>query len=564
MRSFFNLLLLLTFVIVLSGSLSYAQEEPESSAVAKSDSTLGIKIISPPNDKRVPEGSLTILGTSTDNENMNCTVYVDWNDLKPFQMAKATGPYGKDDFSSWIFTYSSSYHNIINGTNNLTSKIECQEGSILTSKWNSINVTGVRTEESRSLRSVPNDSVDSVKILPQLSSHVKKVIVNESSEKLIKPAASQKEPVINMMHTNVKLANPVVTIGDSQSIVVKAVDAKSFRQIPGAKVQIRMTDGIKNIEHPGVTDPNGVYNYSWPIDPNSKPGSYKVAVNVTSPGYRPTTHETIFQVQPRELLVQVNISKGTISPGDSQSIVVKAVDAKSFRQIPGAKVQIRMTDGVKNIEHPGVTDSNGVYNYSWPIDPNSKPGSYKVAADVSPAGYRSIIDQANFQIQGHLLAQVNLAKGVINPGDSQAITINVLDAITKQKVSDANVSGIVSGSKKFTTATNANGQAKYTWTISPISGGKAYNVTVDVSHDKYSSLSKSVTFKTGKPMNLLGPSDEDNLGLKLKMQSTPVTSKEQCKKPGPDGQSTCNENSLVKDSKELVAFKESTSSPIFG
>jgi hypothetical protein len=462
MRSFFNLLLLLTFVIVLSGSLSYAQEEPESSAVAKSDSTIGIKIISPPNDKRVPEGSLTILGTSTDNENMNCTVYVDWNDLKPFQMAKATGPYGKNDFSSWIFNYSSSYHNIINGTNDLTSKIECQEGSILTSKWNSINVTGIRTEESRLLRSVPNDSVDSVKILPQLSSHVKKVVVNESSEKLIKPAASQKEPVINMMHTNVKLANPVVTIGDSQSIVVKAVDAKSFRQIPGAKVQIRMTDGVKNIEH------------------------------------------------------------------------------------------------------PGVTDSNGVYNYSWPIDPNSKPGSYKVAADVSPAGYRSIIDQANFQIQGHLLAQVNLAKGVINPGDSQAITINVLDAITKQKVSDANVSGIVSGSKKFTTATNANGQAKYTWTISPISGGKAYNVTVDVSHDKYSSLSKSVTFKTGKPMNLLGPSDEDNLGLKLKMQSTPVTSKEQCKKPGPDGQSTCNENSLVKDSKELVAFKESTSSPIFG
>lgn len=169
MRSFFNLLLLLTFVIVLSGSLSYAQEEPESSAVAKSDSTIGIKIISPPNDKRVPEGSLTILGTSTDNENMNCTVYVDWNDLKPFQMAKATGPYGKNDFSSWIFNYSSSYHNIINGTNDLTSKIECQEGSILTSKWNSINVTGIRTEESRLLRSVPNDSVDSVKILPQLS-----------------------------------------------------------------------------------------------------------------------------------------------------------------------------------------------------------------------------------------------------------------------------------------------------------------------------------------------------------------------------------------------------------
>jgi hypothetical protein len=462
MRSFFNFLLLLTFSIVLSGSLSYAQEAPESTAVTKSDSTLGIKIISPPNDKRVPEGSLTILGTSTDTENMNCTVYVDWNNLKPFQKAKATGPYGKDDFSSWAFTYSSSYHDIKNGTNNLTSKLECQEGSVLTSKWNSINVTGVRTEEPRLLNSVPNESVGSVKILPQLSSQVNQVVVNESSEKFFKPAASQQEPVIKTMHTSVKLANPIVAVGDLQSIVVKAVDAKSFRQIPGANVQIRMTDGIKNIEH------------------------------------------------------------------------------------------------------PGVADSNGVYNYSWPIDPNSKPGSYKVAADVSAVGYRPIIDQANFQIQGHLLAQVNLAKGIVKPGDSQVITINVLDAITKQKVSDANVSGIISGSKKFTTATNANGQAAYRWIISPISGGKSYNVTLDVSHDKYSSLLKSVIFKTGKPMNLLGPSDEDNLGSQLKMHSTPVTDKEQCKEPSPNEQSRCNENSLLPESKGLVAFKESSSAPIFG
>ena len=178
--------------------------------VTKSDSTLGIKIISPPNDKRVPEGSLTILGTSTDTENMNCTVYVDWNNLKPFQKAKATGPYGKDDFSSWAFTYSSSYHDIKNGTNNLTSKLECQEGSVLTTKWNSINVTGVRTEEPRLLNSVSKDSVGSVKILPQLSSHVNQVVVNDTSKKFFKPAASQQEPVINTMHTNVKLANPIV------------------------------------------------------------------------------------------------------------------------------------------------------------------------------------------------------------------------------------------------------------------------------------------------------------------------------------------------------------------
>jgi acyl-CoA-binding protein len=325
-----------------------------------------------------------------------------------------------------------------------------------------------------------------------------------------------------------------------------------------------MTDGIKNIEHPGATDSNGTYKYTWTIDPNSKPGLYKVTVNVTLPGYQPSFHETNFQVQPRQLLVQVNFSKGAISPGDSQSIAVKAVDAKSFKQIPGAKVQVRMTDGIKNIEHPGATDSNGTYKYTWTIDPNSKPGLYKVATDVSAAGYRPIIENSNFQIRGNLLAQVSLAKGLVNPGDSQGITIKILDAVTKQKIANANVSGIISGSKKFLTATNVDGQAAYEWIVSPISGDKSYNITLDVSHDKYSSLSKFVTFKTGKALNLLGPPEQENVGSNLKINPTLVTKKDQCKETSANGQLPCNENSLSPKTNGLVAFRDSTSSRIFG
>src|SRR5688572_23147482 len=103
---------------------------------------MSVKITSPSEGKQIPSGELTISGISSDTQNKNCIVFVDWNDLKPFQKVRAAGPGGIDDFSEWIFTYDSSYHEIIAGNNELTSKITCLGGSKSLTKWNSINVTG--------------------------------------------------------------------------------------------------------------------------------------------------------------------------------------------------------------------------------------------------------------------------------------------------------------------------------------------------------------------------------------------------------------------------------------
>jgi len=41
--------------------------------------SMGIKILSPKSGKEIPDGNLTILGTSTDTEKSNCSVSVDLN-----------------------------------------------------------------------------------------------------------------------------------------------------------------------------------------------------------------------------------------------------------------------------------------------------------------------------------------------------------------------------------------------------------------------------------------------------------------------------------------------------
>jgi hypothetical protein len=123
------------------------QDQQQSIFSLAAPSTTGtlpsIEITSHSSGQQVGVGPLTISGTSSDTPSIDCEVYADWNDNKPFGKAVATGPGGPDDYSKWTFTYGTGYHLIKNGTNNLTSKISCVDEPINSTKWSSINLIGV-------------------------------------------------------------------------------------------------------------------------------------------------------------------------------------------------------------------------------------------------------------------------------------------------------------------------------------------------------------------------------------------------------------------------------------
>ena len=142
-------------------SYLYAQQQQQqeqlqngTATTTSATSAIGVKITSPTKGQQVPVGSLTISGTSKGNATSNdCTVYAMWGHLKPYQKVKPTGLGGTDDYLNWTFTYTSAYHLITNGTNQLTAKISClaspSSSSNLT-KWYSINVTGVQVAAASS------------------------------------------------------------------------------------------------------------------------------------------------------------------------------------------------------------------------------------------------------------------------------------------------------------------------------------------------------------------------------------------------------------------------------
>jgi uncharacterized protein (UPF0333 family) len=119
--------------------------------------SLGVKINYPIANQAVPVGKLNISGSSTDTASEDCNVFVDLNDVKPFQNATATGLGGKGDYSNWTFTYTEKYRLITEGKNELTAKLTCNGNDSVNnngtsnianekSKWYSINVTGIAVQ----------------------------------------------------------------------------------------------------------------------------------------------------------------------------------------------------------------------------------------------------------------------------------------------------------------------------------------------------------------------------------------------------------------------------------
>jgi hypothetical protein len=123
---------------------------------------------------------------------------------------------------------------------------------------------------------------------------------------------------------------------------------------------------------------------------------------------------------------------------------------------------------------------------------------------ASADGYQPAELTGSFEVQKQLLVEASLSKELVIPGDEQTVEVKVVDANTKEIVSGANVLGEIGG-KKFSASTDDSGSIDYTWDTPATSGGNAYKVVLDVSHDGYPKVTKTTSFKMDKPQNLLEP-----------------------------------------------------------
>jgi hypothetical protein len=149
----------LFFLLILACSFLYSNTPllAQTGNMTSPADKIGVKVTYPKANSAVSVGTLVVNGTSTDTSMTDCKVFIDWNDLKPMQNVTPTGPNDANDYSKWSFKYTQAYHLIAEGPNELTSKIVCFNGNTgnTTTKFNSINVTGVKTNASTAPSKMP-------------------------------------------------------------------------------------------------------------------------------------------------------------------------------------------------------------------------------------------------------------------------------------------------------------------------------------------------------------------------------------------------------------------------
>ena len=387
--------------------------------------TIGIKIISPTAGKEIPTGNLTIMGMSSDDENTNCSVSVDWNNLKPFQNAVATGPYGNNDYSTWTYTYSPAYHNIMQGTNELTSKLTCARDGNITTKWYSVNVTGIEYETKHfadetavktntpvntntpmnaNAKSMSANNIAPIegkfKILPQFGTSSLKEIPLDSDRKISSSSDTTKlseipsKPKLSNLLMKVALSRLNITSADPQTINVKVTDAGTLKQIPGANVNMKIIDSKgASVNKSGTTDSLGQYSYSWKADPSLSNGQYKVITSVSRPGYEHASQTSSFQ-KIGQLLVGATLEKSIVKPGESQTINVKVTDFNTLKRIPNALV----SGTINNQKFSTMTDNSGVTSYSWTTSPTGGGNNNNIVLAVSTNGYNPITKSLTYSM----------------------------------------------------------------------------------------------------------------------------------------------------------------------
>lgn len=249
---------------------------------------ISISIESPLSNQQVPVGELKISGTSSDNSSAQCQVYVDWNNLKPYQLATPTGSNGSSDFSTWSFTYTSKYHLIQTGLNDLTSKITClvpPTGPAVT-KWFSINVTGSSSPNQTSNVQLPLPTANNKgpsSASPQTSSPQTETPIDttdtSNSDKIALDLSVEHNPI---------------SAGDRQTVSLTASDPVSGNTLDRVFLRLTIKDPSGDIVK-DYTDNDGKLEPSFRIDEDVT-GAFSVLASASQAGIE-TTKSISFVVQ---------------------------------------------------------------------------------------------------------------------------------------------------------------------------------------------------------------------------------------------------------------------------
>ena len=340
---------------------------------------LSVKITSPVDGKNIPSGELTISGISSDTQDKNCIVFVDWNDMKPFQKVRAAGPGGIDDFSEWIFTFDSRYHEIVTGNNELTAKITCLDGDKPLTKWNSINLTGYKN-------SLFSPNIDKNKTSAESS-------FNQPSLKTILPGSNQ-NTTITADEQN-KTSSQLTNVSDTgvEMVIPNESSDNTTDSIPA-----NLTNSKSN--QPSLGNPR--------IDLDEQPDRTVDEQYDNQTIVSPADNQTIVSPADNQTIVSPADNQTIVSPADNQTIVSPA-DNQTIVSPADNQTIVSPADNqtiVSPADNQTIVSPADNQTIVSPADNQTIVSPADNQTIVSPADNQTIVSPADNQLDGSVVDQL--------------------------------------------------------------------------------------------------------------------------------------------------------------
>jgi hypothetical protein len=287
-------------------------------------SGLDVKITFPPPRQQLPiNDSLTIFGTASySGMSGHCTVYASLNNLG-FHKVVAVGP-AKQNFSSWIFTFSGNDLASTSGINKIAAKLSCKASQGNVTAYYISNYTGTLPRKVADLSPFRNSSELSgskFKVNSQINSHnnyvpglplsLPSLFLGNNNNLNVRNV-----PVARQLGVMVEVSKNPISWGDIQTVKNFVFDPHSNRPIPSALITGSLT-------RPGImtgstkdfsiqSDNSGLASYSWIIsDNNQNSAVLSLTEHVYSNGYNSTTTTTKFTVMPEGKKIETHSSNST-------------------------------------------------------------------------------------------------------------------------------------------------------------------------------------------------------------------------------------------------------------
>jgi hypothetical protein len=303
-------------------------------------------------------------------------------------------------------------------------------------------------------------------------------------------------PILSVQLT----ANPESIMTEKSSNATAYVTSNGT-PVSGATVNMSSTNG-SFAQGTGVTNDQGICTLNFTAPLTETPLIVNITATATESGYIPSQGQTSLTIEPKWLLVQVDVAP-TVTSEMASNVTVKVT--YNSKPISGATVVLSSNMGGSFVPANGTTNATGLCKFTFTAPQVMTPSNVTITTTASEAGYAENVTQTRLTVKlATLTVEIASSSAEVESGKTQKITVYVTSNSEPVANAVVTVSSGLGGTLPTTNSTDQNGDCEFVFTAPKTTSQYGVFITANASKNGYTS-GQSQTAMTVNPA-VAGPS----------------------------------------------------------